>query len=131
MKSPNVKEAVIEELKKTPIVESVCLRLHISRTTFYAWKKEDEEFKIAVEKATFEGNTRISDVAEATLISLIKEKNVASVMFWLRNKHPDYTNKLKVTAEVQNYELTPEQRIVVEKALKLLSEEENNNQEIS
>jgi hypothetical protein len=121
MRGKKVKEAVIEELKKTPIVESMCLKLGIGRTAFYEWKKRDPEFCTAVEDAIREGNSRISDIAEGSLISAIKDKNVAGIMFWLRNKHPDYTNKLKVTAEVKNYPLTPEQRAVVEKTLELLA----------
>ena len=38
------KKAIIEQLKKTPIIQVTCEKLGVSRATFYRWKKNDDKF---------------------------------------------------------------------------------------
>ena len=40
----NNKELVVEQLKKTPIVQIACEKTGIGRATYYRWRKEDAEF---------------------------------------------------------------------------------------
>ena len=127
MKKDETREIVIEQLKKTPIVQIACEKIGISRATYYRWKKENQEFAKAADEAITEGEMLITDMSESQLISLIKNKNFAAIQLWLRHHHPKYTNKVEMTGNlnVKEEPLTPEQAALVEKALKLAGVLEN------
>lgn len=117
------KDRVLENLRKTPIVQIACERAGIGRATYYRWRNEDKKFKEEADKATRDGEEFINDMSETQIISLIKEKNWSAISFWLKHHHPRYTNKIEVEATIKNLEeeLTPEQKLVVKEALKLAS----------
>jgi len=93
-KSNKNKELILEQLKKTPIIEVVCGKVGISRASLYRWKAEDAEFAKAVEKAVDEGTLVVNDAAESQIISGIKNGNLTASIFWLKNKHSDYRQKV-------------------------------------
>lgn len=116
------KQKFLEILEKNPVVQIACERSGVSKATFYRWREADKEFREKVEKALTEGNSLISDIAISQLISAIKDKNLGAIKFWLENHHDDYTNKLHITAEIeQELMLTPEQEAIVRRALELVS----------
>lgn len=121
MKTDKNKELLIEQLKKTPIVQVSCEKVGIGRATFYRWKQEDQDFATRADEALAEGSSLVNDVAESQLMSAIREKNLTAIIFWLRNHHPNYANKLEVTARLKadNEVLTPEQEVIVTRALRL------------
>ena len=120
-RQPKIKEAIINQLKRTPIIQIACERVSISRATFYRWRAEDEKFRKAVDEAIAEGETFINDMSESQLISLIKEKNWAAISFWLRHHHPRYAQRIEISANINQpqEELNPEQEAVVREALRL------------
>lgn len=120
------KGLVVEQLRKTPIVQVACEKIGIGRATFYRWLKDDSVFARLVNEAITEGNGLISDVAESQLANLIKSGNLGAISFWLKHRHPAYRNKLEVDAHVRHEEtpLTAEQEAVIKSALKLFSEED-------
>ncbi len=114
------KTMVIEQLKKSPIVQTVCEKLNISRNTYYRWRNDDKEFAKACDSALKEGSLLVNDLAENQLISAIKDKNMSAIIFWLRNNHSTYKNRLDITARLEKEEaLTPEQEATVREALRL------------
>lgn len=115
------KSAVIEQLKKLPIVEIACKNSGIGRTTYYRWREQDEKFRKAAEEAVVEGEAFINDLGEAQIISMMKDKNISAIQLWLRSHHAKYSNKVEVTATIKetNTELSPEQKALVEEALRL------------
>jgi hypothetical protein len=118
IKQKKQKELFVEQLKKTPIVQIVCERLDIGRSTFYRWERQDKKFAEECSKAILEGNYLISDLAESQLVSAIKDKNLSAITFWLKTHHPTYSPKLEVTN--RNHEsdkLTPEQEKSIRHAL--------------
>ena len=121
MKKDKTRKILIEQLKKTPIVQMACERVGIGRASYYRWRKEDGEFKKATDEAILEGEMLITDMSESQLISLIRDRNFSAIQLWLRHHHPKYTNKVEVTGNlnVKEEPLTPEQEKLVEKALKL------------
>ncbi len=127
MKKDKTREIVIEQLKKTPIIQIACEKTGISRATFYRWKKENKEFAKVTNDAITEGEMLINDMSESQLISLIRDKNLTAIQLWLRHHHPKYTNKVEVIGKlnVREEPLTPEQEALVEKALKLAGVLEN------
>ncbi len=117
-----IKKKLIEELKKTPIVQIACLKVNISRATYYRWRKDDKKFSRMTDKAILDGSLLINDLAESQLISAIKDKNITSLIFWLKNHHPTYATRIEVMAHLKSSSdesLTPEQQTLVKKALKL------------
>lgn len=119
-KSDQSKELFLEQLKKTPIVQIACEKLSISRASFYRWRVEDLKFAKAIDEATFEGCMLVNDLAESQLIGAVKDRNLTAIMYWLRHHHKDYRNRLELEGSVNTIqELSPEQKALVKKALKL------------
>lgn len=122
------KEQLLEQLKKTPVVQFSCEKNGIGRATYYRWRNEDEGFKKAADDAIAEGTLFINDLSEFQVISLIRDKNWPAISFWLKHHHPSYATKVEVMAQIKesNDELTPEQEAVVREALRLSSPEQES-----
>lgn len=114
------RQLVLENLKRTPIIQFVCEKLCISRATFYRWRNEDKGFAKEVEKAILEGQLLVNDLAESQLIRSIKDRNFSAIAYWLRHHHPDYHNKIELETTVKTvHELSAEQKELVKRALEL------------
>lgn len=115
------KSLIVEQLRKTPIVQIACEKLGIARATFYRWKKEDAAFASMADEALFEGVLLMNDMAESQLLSAIREGDMTAIMFWLRCRHAAYGNKVQLNATVEHRDrtLTPEERATIRRALKL------------
>jgi hypothetical protein len=115
------KQKLLKALAKSPIVEVACKQTGIPRSTYYRWRKDDEDFTQACDSAIEESAGRINDLAESQLISAIKEQNMTAIVFWLKHHHTAYRTRIEVDAHLKQDQqaLTPEQAVVVEHALKL------------
>ena len=112
------KELLLEQLKKTPIVQVACEKVGVGRATYYRWRKEDEEFAQLSDEAISEGNFLVNDMAESQLMSAIKEKNMTAIIFWLKHHHPAYLTRVEITStQTKDPMLTTEQEEAVRKAL--------------
>ena len=126
-------ELILEQLKKTPIVQVACEKVGIGRATYYRWRKENEVFAEQADISIAEGSLLVNDMAESQLMAAIRDKNLTAIIFWLKHHHPHYATKVEVTARLKtdNEALTPEQEALVTRALKLAAllpkthEEEN------
>ncbi len=87
------KTRVLEELKKTPIVELACRRADVGRTSFYRWREEDTEFRKATEEALSRGTELVNDIAESKLLEAIRQGNLTAIIYWLNHRHPEYKDK--------------------------------------
>ena len=67
------KKILIEQIKKTPVIQVACEKVGVSRATFYRWRKSDPKFADKADIALNEGSQMINDMAESQLISAIKE----------------------------------------------------------
>lgn len=133
MKTAQTKELLVEQLRKTPIVQVACEKVGISRATFYRWKA-DKKFAKQTDQAVAEGVELMNDLAESALLSGIKDRSPWAVIWWLRNRHEAYSNRVKIDANISHQieELTPEQERLVAKALAmagLLPERASTKQE--
>ncbi|MEN9881021.1 MAG: hypothetical protein RLZZ308_204 [Candidatus Parcubacteria bacterium] len=88
------KERLLIELTKVPIVQVACQRVGVGRATYYSWRESDTEFKVLSDKAISEGNFVINDLAESKLISNIQDGNNTSIIFWLKNHHSGYNDRI-------------------------------------
>ena len=67
-----------------------------------------------------EGEEFVNDMSESQLISLIRDAQYPAIAFWLRSRHPKFRNKVEVSGTIKTEtELTPEQKSLIKKALKL------------
>ena len=121
MKRDKTKGTLIEQLKRTPIVQMACERVGVGRASYYRWRKEDKEFARAADEALLEGSFLINDMAESQLISSIKDRNMAAIVYWLRHHHPSYANKLEIEGHLKHSveELSAEEKALLTEALKL------------
>lgn len=114
-----LKNSLIEQLKRTPIIQIACKKTSIGRATYYRWRK-DKEFAKNADVALAEGLLLINDLAESQLLSSIQDKNMTGITFWLKHRHPAYGNKLEITGKLKSdNKLTREEKALVRKALKL------------
>ena len=115
------KNAIVEQLKINPIVQIACQKSGVSRATFYRWRNEDEEFKKATEMSIQDGVLLINDLAESQLLAAIKDQNMTAIIFWLKNHHSDYADKIQVSTGQKPVDsnLTPEEERLMKKALQM------------
>ncbi len=119
-KSDASKAALLEQLRKTPILQIGCEKVGISRVTLYRWRAEDIEFAKSVDEALLEGRLMVNDLAEGQLIGAIKDRNMTAVLGWLKHHHPSYKTKVQVEGAVNVIqEMSPEDAEQTLKALTL------------
>jgi len=130
-KSDKLKEALLDQLKKTPIIQIACEKLNISRMSFYRWKAEDKEFAAKVDEALLDGQLLVNDLAESQLISAVKDRNMTAILAWLKHHHPAYKTRVEIEGTVNTIqELSPEQKELVKKALELANLTLNDHGEL-
>lgn len=130
-KSDKLKEALLEQLRKTPIIQIACEKLNISRMSFYRWKAEDKEFAAKVDEALLDGQLLVNDLAESQLISAVKDRNMTAILAWLKHHHPAYKTRVEIEGTVNTIqELSPEQKELVKKALELANLTLNDHGEL-
>jgi len=77
------KKAMVEAMEKSlGIVTTACKMVGISRQTHYNWMTEDTSYRDAINELS----DMVVDFAESQLHKLIKDGNVASVLFYLKTK---------------------------------------------
>ncbi len=119
-KSDQNKAMILEQLRKTPIVESACQKIGVSRMTFYRWKTDDKEFATKVDVAISEGRLLVNDFAELQLIGAVKDRNLTAILYWLKHHHASYKTRIEIEGQLNVIEeLSPEQKEMVRKALSL------------
>lgn len=128
----HILNVLCEELKQRPILQFACKKAGISRSQFYRWMREDTDFATKINEATREGTEVVNDFSVSKLLSGINNDNLGAVFFWLRHRHPDFSNKLELTTKQEiTYTLTEEQKQLIAEALKLsgLTDAERGNLE--
>ena len=121
IKQSKQKELFIEQLKKTPIVQLVCEKLEVGRTSYYRWYKQDEKFAEEVDKSLSEGKYLVNDMAESVIINAIKDRNLSATFFWLKHHHGSYANRVELTTKNGDLTLTDEQKEIIRNSLSLAS----------
>lgn len=128
MKKHKYAKQFLDELRKVPIVQVACEKTGISRNTIYRWRKEDSAFSSDMDTALREGEDLVNDMSESQLLTLIKEKHFSALSFWLRHRNPRFRDKVEVTTKVSIADdvLTPDQEVIVQRALKLAAYKHDN-----
>lgn len=82
-KMAQLKKAMLEALKKSlGILSNALNSVGISRTTYYRWLNQDEDFKRSVEEIA---EIQL-DFVEGKLLKLINDENPTAVIFYLKTK---------------------------------------------
>jgi hypothetical protein len=81
-----IKEALLGQLGRMPILQVACERAGVSRATMYRMRDEDPEFKKAIDEAIAEGVSFINDMSEGQMMAMIKERNWPAISFAPRSK---------------------------------------------
>jgi len=123
MRQEKDKQAILENLRKIPIIQIACERIGVNRSTYYRWRKTDPVFAKAADEAIKTGLSLVNDLAESQLIAAIRDQNMSGIIFWLKHRHKAYKNKIEVSGKVKidNDKVTPEQEQAMLKALELSS----------
>jgi len=132
MKTDKEKKILINQLSKIPIIQIACERVGIGRASYYRWRNEDKNFAKKADEAILDGLLLINDMAESQLIGTIKDKKIQGIAFWLKHHHPAYATKVEVLAHLKSSiddELTLEQQVLIEKALKLANLPNQSNKD--
>lgn len=121
MKTDKERKIILDQLRKTPIVQIACEKTGIARATYYRWRKQSKKFKKESDKAIIDGRFMVNDLAESQLINAIKDKNFGAIKFWLNSHHIDYKSKVEITHRDNDIPLTKDQKALVRQALKFTS----------
>ncbi len=121
MKQDKQKELMVEQLKKTPIVQVACEKLGIGRSSYYRWRQEDKKFEKDCDDAIKEGRNLVNDVAVSQLLSAIRTGNMTAIMFWLKHFDENFKTKIEISGSVKQVreELTEEEMALFLESLKL------------
>jgi len=119
-KTQQKKSILLEFLRKIPIVQVACEKSGVSRASYYRWREEDTAFSEEADIALDAGIAMMNDMAESKLLSAIQEGNMTSIIFWLKNRHHSYRQRVEVSAGPEKpIPLTEDQQQQVAAALSL------------
>jgi len=76
------------------IVTMACQEAGINRNTYYVWVKTDKVFRDKANEILVEQRGQVED----RLLKAILNDHVSAIQFYLKNKHPEYKEKLQVSA---------------------------------
>jgi len=92
------KEQFIELYRQTKgFISDICRALNISRATYYKWLDKDEQFALAIADAESEVNDEMKQI----LIDKAGSGDLGAVIFWLKNKHPEFNHRQQTNVAVQ------------------------------
>jgi hypothetical protein len=121
LRQHKLREAFLEQLKRTPTIETSCQKVGVGRATVYRWIQGNRRFAKQVENSLTEGRTFMSDIAENQLFALIGEKKIEAIRLYLQTHNARYSNKLELSGSVTTKDepLSKEQKQLIREALKL------------
>lgn len=93
---------MLEELKRSMgIVSLACDKANISRTQFYKWLKDDEDFRQKYEEI----EERQIDFVESRLFQNIKNGDPTSIIFYLKTKGKKRGYQEKTEIDIRQVDL--------------------------
>lgn len=110
------KQAMIKALKLTlGNVQEACAQIKINRSTHYDWYKNDEGYREQVDEVREE----IFDFVESKIYKLIKQENVAMIIFFAktRMKERGYIERQEIQVGQDNVFVVKNNQDAVQKVL--------------
>lgn len=91
MKNRNKKKIrFLKELEVNPIVARACRKVGVSRSTYYRWLAEDDEFRELAESSKERGLDKMNDFAESKLLENVSSNLHQAITYWLSNNSKRY-----------------------------------------
>lgn len=84
------KAEFIEQLKQAPIIQLVCEKMGIPRSTLYRWKDEDLDFDDDIADAMSEGQQFMDDIVENKFMALVNDKHWPAIHCYITRRHPKF-----------------------------------------
>ncbi len=113
------KTEFLEHLSKSSIVQLACERSGVGRSTYYDWRSKDKEFAELADRAKEAGEFLVNDIAESKLIQNIQNNQNTAIIFWLKNHHAKYNERIYHQHELINQqEITEEEKTKIDWALR-------------
>ena len=115
-----MREQMLDTLRKTPIIETMCQKLGVSKMTFSRWRRRYSGFNKQVEEALMDGRSRMNDVAENVILGGLLQDDMSAAKFYLNHNSPRYASKLELSGSIaaKDESLTKEQKALLRKAFK-------------
>jgi hypothetical protein len=88
------KEKILEQLLKHPIIQVACERSGVGRSTYYLWIANDKEFGRKASVAQDKGIDFLNDLTESMLVKNIQNGSNTAIIFWLKNRHKSYSDRM-------------------------------------
>lgn len=116
-----LKQALLEQMKRTPTLEQACQKVGVSRMTVNRWRTKSKRFDEKVEAALHEGREFVSDVAETQMFNLIGQGKQEMIKYFLSHNNARYANRLELSGTIATKDepLTTEQKKLIREAMKL------------
>lgn len=95
-----MKQTICELLEKTPVIESACQKVSISRMTLSRWRKDDPKFDQQIEEVLAVSRESVNDLAESKMIQAINDGNPSLIRFWLTNNCNRYKRKPDISQHI-------------------------------
>ncbi|WP_273072441.1 hypothetical protein [Marinobacter sp.] len=113
------KETLLQALESSlGIVSTACTRSGISRSSFYKWYKEDEEFRKKVDEID---NLKL-DFVESKLFKNIENEKEKSIIFYLQHK-----GHKRGYIQKQNINLTSDQEDIKKIEIEIIEPKRNSS----
>lgn len=80
-------------------ITNTCAGCGISRGTFYNWLAADKDFAVAIA----ESESELNDEIREALIHEAAIGNIAAIIFYLKNRHPDFKQQPINLIQVNNF----------------------------
>lgn len=93
MLNNEIKKQFLEELAKDGIIASACRKSGLNRMTFYRLRDNDPSFRKRVKDAMKVGRENGNDMADFSLLQLIREKNLGAIKWYQVHGNPKYRPK--------------------------------------
>jgi hypothetical protein len=98
-------------------LQTACDKAGVGRSTYYLWRRDDKDFLQKAEGALRIGKEFINDMCESMLIKNIQAANNTALIFWLKNHHPEYCEKILHKYELAEQTITEAEGLEIARAL--------------
>ncbi|MFA5287460.1 MAG: hypothetical protein WC394_04230 [Candidatus Omnitrophota bacterium] len=90
MRSKFDKSNFAKLLEEAPFISYAAKKTGIARATIYRWKKNNQDFRDAINKNLESGRRHLCDIAEMALVEKIKSKDLGAIKFYLQYNDERY-----------------------------------------
>lgn len=99
-KKQTKQDRFIGALEEYAFITVAAKRAGIARSTIYRWMEDDKVFATRCNDASRNARIQLNDIAEASLMSRVKDGHVPAIRYWLDNNHFLYRSNRLVLRKI-------------------------------